>query len=139
MGGLIAAYEKGWIEGVLTEAALERHRVVEGRENIIVGVNKFTIPAEEEEPIEIDLISPEAQEEYVMKVKRLKETRDNKKVSRALDRLCEDAPLNKKINVIPAMLEATKAYATIGEIWGTCRKANGLTYDPFGIIEYPFG
>jgi len=139
MGGLIAAYEKGWIEGVLTEAALERHRAIESGENIIVGVNKFTIPAEEEEPIEIDLISPEAQEEYVMKVKKLKETRDNKKVSRALDRLCEDAPLDKKINVIPAMLEATRVYATIGEIWGTCRKANGLNYDPFGIIEYPFG
>lgn len=139
MGGLIAAYEKGWIEGLLTEAALERHRVIESGEKIIVGVNKFTIPAEEEEPIEIDLISPEAQEEYVMKVKRLKETRDNKKVSRALDRLCEDAPLYKKINVIPAMLGATRVYATLGEIWGTCRKANGLTYDPFGIIEYPFG
>lgn len=138
MGGLIAAYEKGWIEGVLTQAALDRYRAIESGENVIVGVNKFTIPAEEEEPIEIDLISPEAQEAHVMKVKRLKETRDNRKVKQALERLYEDAPMDKKKNVIPAMLEATRVYATLGEIWGTMRKANGLKYDPFGMIDDPF-
>lgn len=138
MGGFIAAYKKGWIEGVVTEAALDRHRAIENGENVIVGVNRFTIPAEEEEPIEIDLISPLAQEMYVMKVKRLKETRDNRKVKQTLERLYDDAPLDKKINVIPSMLEATRVYATIGEIWGTIRKANGYTYDPFGMIDDPF-
>jgi methylmalonyl-CoA mutase N-terminal domain/subunit len=138
MGGLISAFEKGWIEGVLTEAALERHRTIESGEKIIVGVNKFVIPREEEEPIPIELISPEAQQEHVIKVKRLKEARDNEKVRQALARLFEDAPLDKKINVIPAMLEATRVYATIGEIWGTMRKANGYPYDPFEIIEDPF-
>lgn len=138
MGGLISAYEKGWIEGVLTEAALERHRAIESGEKTIVGVNKFVIPKEEEEPISIELISPEAQEEHVMKVKRLKETRDNRKVSQALSRLFEISRLDKKINVIPAMLDATRAYATIGEIWGAMRKANGHPYDPFGVIQDPF-
>lgn len=138
MGGLISAFEKGWIEGVLTEAALERHRTIESGEKIIVGVNKFVIPREEEEPIPIELISPEAQQEHVIKVKRLKEARDNEKVRQALARLFEVAPLDKKINVIPAMLEATRVYATIGEIWGTMRKANGYPYDPFEIIEDPF-
>jgi methylmalonyl-CoA mutase N-terminal domain/subunit len=138
MGGLISAFEKGWIEGVLTQAALERHRAIESGEKIIVGVNKFGIPREEEEPIPIELISPEAQQEHVIKVKRLKETRDNEKVRQALARLFEDAPLDKRINVIPAMLEATRVYATIGEIWGTMRRANGYAYDPFEIIEDPF-
>jgi len=139
MGGLISAYEKGWIEGVLTDAALERHRTIESGEKIIVGVNKFVIPREEEEPIPIELISPEAQQEHVMKVKKLKETRDNKKVSQALSALFDVSPMEKKINVIPAMLDATRVYATIGEIWGVMRKANGYPYDPFGMIETPFG
>jgi methylmalonyl-CoA mutase, N-terminal domain len=138
IGGLISAYEKGWIENVLTEAALERHRSVESGEKTIVGVNKFAIPKEEEESIPIELISPEAQEEHVMNVRRLKQARDTKKVSQALSKLSEVSPLEKKINVIPVMLEATKAYATIGEIWGAMRKANGYPYDPFGVIQDPF-
>ena len=71
-------------------------------------------------------------------MKSLKERRQHGKVKEALKKLFEDAPLDKRINVIPSMLEATKRYATIGEIWGTIRKANGLPYDPFGMIDDPF-
>ena len=103
-----------------------------------MAVNKYTSPAGEEEPIEIDLISPEAQREHVLKVQGFKEKRQQGKVKEALKKLYEDAPLAKKINIIPSMLEATRSYATIGEIWGTIRRANGHPYDPFGMISDPF-
>lgn len=138
MGGLIAAYEKGWIEGALTEAANKRHWRIENGEEVIVGVNRFTIPKEEEEPVEIDLILPESQISHINDIKKLKQTRDNEKVRQTLDRLRENAPLSKKINLLPFILEATKAYATLGEIWGAMRTANGRSYDPFGMIDDPF-
>ena len=72
------------------------------------------------------------------RVRKLKETRDNRKVKEALDNLRSRAEEGEEVNLIPSIIEAAKTYATGGEIMGTIREVFGLRYDPFGEIESPF-
>ena len=138
MGGLMAAYKNGYVESVIRKEATNRQKAIETKQQIIVGVNEFTIPEEEEERVRIQITPPESVKRQVINVKKLKETRDNNKVREALETLREEAPLEKGINLIPAIIEAVKAYTTTGEIWGTMREANGHDYDPFGMVENLF-
>jgi len=131
MGGLMAAYKNGYTEALRTENALAHQKALENKEKIIVGVNEYTIPPEQDLQVKLHTTPPESSRKQVERIITLKKTRDNVKVKKALERLKEEAPLNRKINLIPAMIKATKSYATLGEIWGVIREANGYSFDPF--------
>jgi methylmalonyl-CoA mutase N-terminal domain/subunit len=138
MGGMIAAVEKGYIQDMLKEAILERHREVETGDRLIVGVNKLVIPPEEDFEIPIQEVNIEDSESIARRMEEWKKTRDMGLIEKSLSRLYGDAKKEDRNNLMPSIIEAVKAYATAGEIMGVIRKARGLSYDPFEMIDCPF-
>ena len=121
MGGAIKAIETGYIQEEIAESAYQYQREIEGKRRIIVGVNQFQI---EEKPLkDILRIQPEVelyQKEKLFKVKR---ERDNGKVKEILASLKKAAQGTD--NLLPPILEAVRAYATLGEISDTLREVFG--------------
>jgi methylmalonyl-CoA mutase N-terminal domain/subunit len=111
-GGMISAIEKGYIQKEIHEAAYRYQREVERKFRPIVGVNTFV--SLEKTKIPILIIDKEKEQEQIGKVKKLKETRDKKKVETTLRNL-ENAAKEEN-NLLSFILDAVKAYATIGEI-----------------------
>ena len=138
MGGMIVAIEKGWIDQEMEKAAYRYQREVESKERIIVGVNEFTIPPEEDMQGEYHKTASEVSEKREAALKELRETRDNDMVRKALKKLNEAAEKKQRENLLPFIIEAVNAYATTGEILGTMRMGFGYTYDPFEVLSHPF-
>ena len=126
MGGMIVGIEKGFPQREIREAAWHYQREIERRERIIVGVNEYVL--EDEEPLDILVIDPAVEKRQVERVGHLRATRDPAGWSRALAALRKAA--SGTDNLMPPILEAVKAYATVGEI------CNALK-DVFGEYEEP--
>ncbi len=121
LGGAIKAIEKGYIQKEIQDAAYKYQMEVESGERIVVGVNKFQI--EEEDHKEILRVDPEVERLQREKLKALKEERDNKLVEEKLMILKEKASTDE--NLMPYILDAVKAYATLGEICDVLREVFG--------------
>ncbi|MFN3476022.1 MAG: methylmalonyl-CoA mutase [Candidatus Methylomirabilales bacterium] len=121
LGGMLRAIEMGFIQREIQEAAYRYQREVEEKRRIVVGLNEFT--TEEEIKVPIFQVDPELERRQKARLERLRKERDNRRVEAALKRL-EEAALGSE-NLMPPILEAVKAYATIGEICGTLRKMFG--------------
>jgi methylmalonyl-CoA mutase N-terminal domain/subunit len=67
-----------------------------------------------------------------------KRTRDQGALTRAIRTLYQNAKKGDRFNLMPSIIEAVSVYATAGETIGVIRKARGLAYDPFNVIECPF-
>ena len=137
MGGMKKALESGWVDAKMDEAALAYQREVEKKERIIVGLNEFRVE-EKETPGGVHRVSLDAEEKQIARLKKLREARDFKKVREALGSLKSRAEVSEKENLIPFMIEAAKAKATLAEVLGTVRMVMGYSYDPFGIVQHPF-
>jgi methylmalonyl-CoA mutase N-terminal domain/subunit len=122
MGGAVAAIEKGFFQKEIADSAYRYQREVEEKKRIIVGVNEFAIE-EEECPIELLRIDPKVEKEQIERLQKLKRERDNRKVKEILEKLHYAA--EKEENLIPTIIEAVKAYATLGEITDVLRKVYG--------------
>jgi len=127
LGGMVRAIELGFPQREIAEAAYRYQQAVERQEKVIVGVNAFVTP--DEKPIPILHIDPEkARERQAEKLERLRRTRDGGKVRAALDALRQAAegkdPWGEDL-LMPKILDAVKAYATLGEIMGVFREAWG--------------
>ncbi len=121
MGGAVKAIEGGYIQREIADSAYQFQMAVEKEERIIVGVNRFR---QEEPPLKDVLrISPEVESYQIQKLQKVKAQRDAVKVSATLARLKEAAQGTE--NLVPPILEAVKAYATLGEIAGTLREVFG--------------
>jgi len=121
MGGSIKAIESGYIQGEIAESAYQYQKEIESKKRIIVGLNQFSI---EEGPLkDILRIKPEMERYQKEKLAKVKKERDNGKVRETLATLKKAA--RGKSNVVPPILEAVKAYATIGEISDTLREVFG--------------
>jgi len=121
MGGVIPAIEKGYFQREIANSAYKYQREIDNKERIIVGVNQYA--SEEKQPIPLLRISPDVEETQVGRLKALKNRRDSKRVRQALDKLRNSADGNE--NLVPTILEAVKAYATLGEICGVLREVYG--------------
>ena len=99
-------------------------------------MNVFTEEQEKSTPLGVQRVSPESAKQQINEVKELKRTRNMEKLRDAIKRLTDDVSADK--NSIPAMMEATKAFGTTGELLGTVREVFGYHYDPMGVIESPF-
>jgi methylmalonyl-CoA mutase N-terminal domain/subunit len=121
MGGVIAAIEKGFFQREIADSAYRYQREIEEKKRIIVGLNEYTI--EEECPIELLRIDPKVEEEQVARLQKLKRERDDRKVKEVLEKLHYAA--QKDENLMPTIIEAVKAYATLGEITDVLRKVYG--------------
>ncbi len=112
-------------------------RNIEARERIVVGLNKFQ--ETEKTPIaNVHRVSRASEEKQRARVKKLKESRDDKKVKEALLAVKSRAETGEKENLMPSMIEAAKSYATLAETLGTLRQVMGESYDPLGILSHPF-
>ncbi len=120
MGGMVAAVEKGFPQREIQEASFQFQKSVEANEKIIVGVNDFKM---DEEPHEILYIDETVGEEQTARVAALKATRDNERVERTLLAL-KDAAKGKD-NIMYPLLEASRAYATVGEMCDALRDVWG--------------
>jgi methylmalonyl-CoA mutase N-terminal domain/subunit len=114
MGGMIPAIERGFPQAEIAEASYRYQGSVELGERTIVGVNAFT--GEEDEPVEILQTDPAAQQRQAAKLAALRARRDGEAVARSLDRLQRAAASNE--NTMPHILDAVRAFATVGEVCG---------------------
>jgi methylmalonyl-CoA mutase N-terminal domain/subunit len=87
-----------------------------------VGVNEYAIE-EEECPIKLLRVDPKVEKEAIERLQKLKRERDNRKVKAVLEKLHYAA--EKDENLMPTIIEAVKAYATLGEITEVLRKVYG--------------
>jgi len=121
MGGAIKAIEAGYIQQEIGESAYQYQKEIEAKKRIVVGVNQFQM---EEEPLQDILrISPEVERYQREKLSKIKKERDQGKVKEVLSALEKTAKGTD--NLVPPILEAVKAYATLGEISDTLREVLG--------------
>ncbi|MBW6486222.1 MAG: methylmalonyl-CoA mutase family protein [Syntrophobacterales bacterium] len=121
MGGAIKAIAAGYIQKEIADAAYQYQKDIEAKNQIIVGINQYQT---EEVPLrDVLRIKPEVEEYQKQKLARVKAERDNAKVAETLAALKKAA--QGEDNVIPLILNAVKAYATLGEISDTLREVFG--------------
>jgi methylmalonyl-CoA mutase N-terminal domain/subunit len=138
LGGMIAAIKKGYIQGMLRDEANLKFKEVENKERLIVGVNHLAIPPEEDFEIPIQEVHAADSEAIARRMEQWKKTRDLPLLAQRIAQLYADAEKGDRFNLMPSIIDAVKAYATAGEVMGVIRKARGLSYDPFNMIECPF-
>ncbi len=122
MGGMVAAIEKGYVQKEIQDSAYRYQKEVEEGERVVVGVNKFVL--ESEPPKEILRVDPELRKIQSEKLKRLRAERDNAKVEQTLQALRQGAR-DETVNLMPLILDAARAYATLGEICNVLRDEFG--------------
>ena len=122
MGGAIAAIEKGYFQKEIADSAYRYQREVDEMKRTIVGVNDYKIE-KEENPIKLLRIDPKVEKEQLASHQKLKRERDKKKVENILDKLRRST--EKDENLMPVIIEAVKAYATLGEICEVLRQVYG--------------
>ena len=138
MGGIVQAIKTEWVDRLIDREALNHQKEVETGQRIVVGQNAFTMD-EAQTLGDYHRTRPQSEAEQIANVTRLKRTRDNRPVKEALDKLRRRAEAGERVNLMPEVIEAVRAYATVGEIAGAIRQAYGFRYDPFGEVEAPFG
>jgi methylmalonyl-CoA mutase, N-terminal domain len=121
LGGMLAAIETGWVQSQIQEAAYQYQRSIERKERIVVGVNAFR--TDEEQPVPIHVASPEVEASQIKAVSRARANGNAEGVRSALDRL--ETVARGSGNLMPHILHAVEAYATIGEISDVFRKTHG--------------
>jgi methylmalonyl-CoA mutase N-terminal domain/subunit len=122
LGGMLRAVEEGYPQREIAESAYRYQRDIEGGERIVVGVNRFR--SDEEEPIPILKIDETVSRSQVERLRAVKAARDGERAKEtlaALERAARDGA-----NVVPPVIDAVKAYATLGEISDVLRKVHGV-------------
>jgi methylmalonyl-CoA mutase N-terminal domain/subunit len=121
--GVHAALDDGWFQGEIADAAYELERKVNDGRRVVVGVNRFTEGNEDDE-LDILRITAEQEQLQVKRLQSVKADRDGEAVARTLARLREDA-VDPEVNLMPALLDAVRAYATEGEMIDTLAEIFG--------------
>ncbi|MGH9793561.1 MAG: methylmalonyl-CoA mutase family protein, partial [Candidatus Acidiferrales bacterium] len=121
VGGMLRAIEAGYVQGEIQKAAFQYQQAVERREQIVVGVNQFV--AEEEKPISTLRVDPQIERAQIERVRALRDRRDTAKATAAVARV--EACAKSGENLMPAILAAVEAYATVGEISDALRGVFG--------------
>ena len=121
MGGAPAAIEKGYVQKEIQDSAYSYQREIEKGERIVVGVNRFQV--EEEKPTNLLRVNPDVRTSQIEKLKKLKSERDSDRVEKDLAVLKQVAEGDG--NLIIPIIDAVKAYATLGEICDVLRDVFG--------------
>jgi len=121
LGGAVAAIEKGFVQKEIGAAAYQYQREIEAGSRVVVGLNKFQV--KEEKLQDLLKVDPAVGDRQVARLKELKSTRDNAAVQKALAELKQAAAGDA--NLMPPILTAVKALATLGEICDTLRAVFG--------------
>jgi methylmalonyl-CoA mutase N-terminal domain/subunit len=121
LGGMLRAIERGYVQQEIQNAAYEYQQQVDREEAVVVGVNKFVM--EEENPISIQGIDQSHERKQVERLQALRARRNSQGWSASLRQVEEAARTG--INLLPRIVSAVEAYATVGEISDTLRKVFG--------------
>jgi methylmalonyl-CoA mutase N-terminal domain/subunit len=121
LGGMLRAIESGFVQGEIQKAAYEFQRAVESKQQIVVGVNDFI--AKENRATATLRIDEEIERSQIARLQALRVRRDSGRVAAALGELRQRAPTAE--NLLPTILSAVEAYATVGEISDALRGVFG--------------
>jgi len=121
LGGMLKAIERGFVQQEIQNAAYEYQQQVDRHEAVVVGVNRFQI--EDEKPIPILRIDPALESKQVERLRALRARRDSKTWQQAINGVQEAA--RSGANLMPHIIAAVDAYATVGEISDAMRKVFG--------------
>jgi methylmalonyl-CoA mutase N-terminal domain/subunit len=126
LGGVVPAIKENFFQREIAEASFRYQSEVESGQRVIVGVNRYEDP--DERQVEILAIDQRLEDKQVERVRGLRERRDSGAVEQSLARLRKDAA-EENVNLMPAIIEASKAYVTMGEmcdalrdVWGVWRE-----------------
>jgi methylmalonyl-CoA mutase N-terminal domain/subunit len=124
IGGVIAAIDAGYFQRELADSAFRYQQQVERGERVIVGVNRYVADGEEPELLHVD---PIVEQRQIARLQTVRARRDSAAVEASLTRLREDAEASR--NVMPALIECSDVYASLGEmcdvlraVWGVYRE-----------------
>ena len=131
IGGVIPAIKENFFQREIAEASFRYQSEVEAEQRVIVGVNRYEL--DEDEPLHILRIDPKLEEQQVARVQAVRARRDSRAVEAALARLKEGArggtTGSPTINLMEPIVDAAKAYVTMGEmcdafrdVWGVWRE-----------------
>lgn len=121
LGGSVYAIERGFMQAEIEQAAYNYQRALEEEQTIVVGVNRFTLE-QENRPV-LQRVNAEAGQQQAARVAALRQRRDNQRVQQALAEL--EACAASENNLMPRIIEAVEAYATLGEISDSMRRVFG--------------
>jgi methylmalonyl-CoA mutase, N-terminal domain len=126
LGGVIPAIEENFFQREIAEASFRYQAEVEAKQRIVVGVNRYEL--EDEGEIEILRVDPALEQKQIERVQALRARRDSAVVEASLARL-KEASVREDANLMPPLIDASRAYATLGEMcdalretWGTWRE-----------------
>jgi methylmalonyl-CoA mutase N-terminal domain/subunit len=120
LGGMVPAIEQGYPQREIQNSAYAYQLEIEKKQRIIVGLNEFVQDAP---PVPVMTIDPKIERDQVERLRAMRSKRDAQKHAEALRRI--DAAARGKDNLLPLVLDAVKAYATVGEIAGVLRDVWG--------------
>ena len=127
MGGMVGAIEKGFPQREIHDSAYQYQKAVERGDQVIVGVNKYTMT---DEPAEIPIlvIDESVRNHQVERLEETRSRRDSGAVANSLEKLKLAAQKNQ--NTMPATIDAVRNYATLGEICSALRDVYGIYEEP---------
>ena len=120
-GGTLSAIEAGVIQREVQESAYRAQQAIDAGESVVVGVNRFT--SDEPQAIEVFQIDPAIERQQVERVRALRASRHGATCRQAIDRIVATA--RDGSNVVPAIIDAVEARATVGEISDAMRTVFG--------------
>lgn len=121
LGGMVEAVRAGFVQKEILDSAYKYQVAIENKDQIIVGLNEFA--ADEEQGRDLLRLDPAIEDRQKKKIETLRKKRDNEEVRRLLEDLKKAAQGSE--NLMPFILKAVKAYATLGEIANALRDVFG--------------
>jgi methylmalonyl-CoA mutase, N-terminal domain len=126
LGGVVPAIKENFFQREIADASFRYQSEVEAKQRVVVGVNRYV--AEEEPPIELLRVDAALEEKQIARVQAVRARRDTARVERAMAELKEAAAAEDR-NLMPPIIEASRAYVTMGEmcdalrdVWGVWRE-----------------
>ncbi len=127
LGGVLPAIEKGFFQREIAESAARYQTEIEKKERVIVGVNDYVV--KEDLKVPLLRVDEAGARHQIQRLQRVRRERDNAAVQAKLNAI-RDAAQKENANLMPAFIDAVKAYATVGEIMDVLRKTWGEYREP---------
>ncbi len=128
MGGMAAAVEQGFVQKLVAQQAYQFEKDLQTGKLKKVGVNLYADESKKEEDVELHEYDPSVIDQQIERLKQVKRERDDREVARTLKELKQAAAEEK--NVMPYLVNAVKAYATVGEMTSVFREVFGEFNEP---------
>jgi methylmalonyl-CoA mutase N-terminal domain/subunit len=123
LGGVIAAIEENFQQREIAEASFRYQAEVESKQRVVVGVNRYQL--EQEGEIELLRVDPALEQKQIERVQGVRARRDSAAVERSLASL-KEASVKDDVNLMPLLIEASRAYVTMGEMCDALRETWGI-------------